>query len=60
MSILSTLERIAHQYREHRNRVQTERAIAQLSPDIRKDIGWPDARSDSVRVRPRSSVSRWA
>jgi len=42
MSILSTLGRIAAEYRAVRARQQTERSIRSLPPEIQKDIGWPE------------------
>ncbi len=42
MSILTTIERIAHSYNQARARYLTERAIGSLSTELQKDIGWPD------------------
>jgi hypothetical protein len=42
MSILTTIERIAHSYSEARARYLTERAIQRLPAELQKDIGWPD------------------
>ncbi len=39
----SLLGRWAERWRATRERVRTERAIARLSPALRRDIGWPDA-----------------
>lgn len=43
MSILSTLNRIAHEYHDARVRYLTERQINALPFEVQKDIGWPDA-----------------
>jgi N-acyl-D-aspartate/D-glutamate deacylase len=39
----SLLGRWADRWRTTRARIRTERAIARLSPALRRDIGWPDA-----------------
>lgn len=43
MSILSTLNRIAHEYHTARTRYLTEQSIRALPMELQKDIGWPDA-----------------
>jgi hypothetical protein len=43
MSILSTIGRVATEFRNARARHLTERAIRALPPELQKDIGWPDA-----------------
>ena len=48
MSILSSLGRIATEFRAARARYQTERAIRSLPIELQKDIGWPEA-SDPKR-----------
>jgi len=40
--ILAALARHAERRRALRAAVRTERIFADLSPHIRKDIGWPD------------------
>ena len=42
MSIVSSIARIATEYRHARARYMTERSIQGLSPELQKDIGWPD------------------
>lgn len=42
-SILSTIGRIATEYRAARARYQTERAIRALPIELQKDLGWPEA-----------------
>lgn len=42
MSIFSTISRLAIDYRARRRRLASYMEIAGLSPDIQKDIGWPD------------------
>ena len=54
MSILHTLGRLASQYRAHRLRLSTYAEIANLPPEIRKDIGWPVADGEG----PRRTVHR--
>lgn len=36
------LGRWARRWRATRDMLRTERAIARLSPSLRRDIGWPD------------------
>jgi len=58
MSILSTIGRLAAEYSQARARYLTERAIRGLSPDLQKDIGWPDAAGNR---QPRNfGVGAWA
>jgi hypothetical protein len=42
MSILSSIGRIAAEFKTARVRHQTERTIRSLPPELQKDIGWPD------------------
>lgn len=42
MSILSSIGRIATEYSAARTRARTERLLASLPPELRKDIGWPE------------------
>lgn len=42
MSILSSIGRIATEYSAARARARSERLLRSLSPDLRKDIGWPE------------------
>ncbi|CDX25616.1 hypothetical protein MPLB_670014 [Mesorhizobium sp. ORS 3324] len=63
MSILSSISRIATEYAATRARYRVERALYQLSLDIRKDIGWPEPGdpSDPEAVsssRPRVVIAR--
>ena len=44
MSILSTINRLAHEYSTARARYITERSISALPIELQKDIGWPNAR----------------
>lgn len=43
MSLFTTLHRYAADYRERRRRMRTYLEIADLSPEIQKDIGWRQA-----------------
>lgn len=43
MSILSTLNHLAAEYRAARTRYLTERAILSLPTELQKDIGYPDS-----------------
>ncbi|MFN3547933.1 MAG: hypothetical protein ACK4U0_10630 [Mesorhizobium sp.] len=45
------LGRWARRWRATREMVRTERAIARLSPSLRRDIGWPDAVSHQTGWR---------
>jgi len=51
LSVLSTLSRIAHEYKEARTRYLTERSIRALPIELQKDIGWPDAYETRHRHR---------
>lgn len=42
MSILTTITRLAFDYRARRRRLAVVRQVAQLPSVIRADIGWPD------------------
>lgn len=42
MSILSTIARLASDYRLRRRRLATYIEVSKLPLDIQKDIGWPD------------------
>jgi hypothetical protein len=44
MSLLSIIRNAARQYHARREWARTERIIASLPPEIRKDIGWPNPR----------------
>lgn len=57
MSIISSLGRLASEYSAARARYLTERAVRDLPPELRKDIGWPDAYSRNPRYR---GVGTWA
>jgi uncharacterized protein YjiS (DUF1127 family) len=41
-TMLSTIRRYAGKMQTIRNQIRTERMLAGLSDDLRKDIGWPD------------------
>lgn len=56
MSILSTLTRLASDYRARRRRLGTYLEIAALPHELQKDIGWPDAMADEDG--PRRHVAR--
>ena len=43
MSILSSIGRIASEFKSARARHQTERTIRSLPLELQKDIGWPQA-----------------
>ena len=43
MSILSSIGRIATEFKSARARYQTERAVRSLPLELQKDIGWPQA-----------------
>ena len=53
MSILSTLTRLASDYRARRRRLGTYLEIAALPHELQKDIGWPDAVTDDEGPRHR-------
>jgi len=46
LSIFDPLWRYAERLRAARNQILTERLLASLPPDLRKDIGWPDGYFD--------------
>ncbi|WP_274628489.1 hypothetical protein [Arvimicrobium flavum] len=58
MSMLSTIERIVHDYSAARARYLTERAIRDLPIELQKDIGWPDAFETRTPRRP--GIGTWA
>jgi hypothetical protein len=58
MSVLSTIGRIASDFRTARNRYLTERAIRSLPPEVQKDIGWPEV--SGTRSPRHLSVGTWA
>lgn len=58
MSILSAIERLAHDYNAARARFLTERAINSLPIETQKDIGWPDAFETRPAHRP--EIGSWA
>jgi len=54
MSILTTITRLASDYRARRRRLATYIEISNLPHDLQKDIGWPDPveeRREPVRRR---------
>ena len=56
MSILSTLNQIADDFRAARTRYLTERAILSLPAELQKDIGYPDAFDRATGRRGRAST----
>ena len=56
MSIFASIGRIASEFSAARARHLTERKIQALPPELRKDIGWPDAfhRDSGFRTGPDS------
>lgn len=55
MSILSTLERFANEYRSARDRARTERIIRSLPAEIQKDIGWPGVLAEGASPKDRTT-----
>ena len=55
MTVLETLGRIASRYRAHRRRLGTLGEIARLSPEIRKDVGWPAEGREGPRRNARGA-----
>lgn len=53
MNVLRTLGRLASQYRARRRRLGTLSEIAGLSPEMRKDIGWPAVDGEGPRRNAR-------
>ena len=56
MSIFSTISRLASDFHARRRRLATYMEISGLSPEIRKDIGWPVPGADDPtfpRIRRR-------
>lgn len=53
MSLFAIIHSVAHDLHERRVRYLTERAISGLSPQMRKDIGWPDT-GEGRRPRERT------
>lgn len=51
MSILSTITRLASDYRARRRRLNTYLAVTSLPRELQKDIGWPDAFADGEGPR---------
>ena len=51
MLILSTIMRLASDYRARRRRLHTYLEVSNLPREIQKDIGWPDALTDTRRQR---------
>lgn len=52
MSIITNVGAIARHWRHWRRAVRTERAIAALPSDVRKDIGWPDRYTAEIGHHP--------
>ncbi|MDI6026866.1 hypothetical protein QBK99_11760 [Corticibacterium sp. UT-5YL-CI-8] len=57
MLILSTIERLAHQYFNQLKRQRTERMLQSLPRNIQKDIGWPQPADEVVLRRPRNAAN---
>lgn len=55
MIITNRISRLSRALSRARTRWITERAIADLSPELRKDIGWPDLGRDRM-----SGANRWS
>ncbi|MGE0500967.1 MAG: hypothetical protein AB7I79_04820 [Rhizobiaceae bacterium] len=47
---IQVISRYARFFRDFRDDRRTERLIAQLPANIRKDIGWPDGYRQRVRL----------
>ena len=63
MSILSSIGRIATEYRAARARYQTERALRSLPIELQKDIGWPEVTGNEPSARnisTRTGVGVWS
>ncbi len=58
MSILSSIGRIATEFKTARARHHTARVIRSLPPELQKDIGWPDV--FETRNPDRHGVGTWA
>jgi hypothetical protein len=56
MSILSSLNQIADEFRAARTRYLTERAIRSLPMELQKDIGYPEAFDRATGRRGRAST----
>lgn len=56
MSAFASIARAIHAYRERRTLMYTERLIASLPAEIRKDIGWPEPARSRTFQKPRGSV----
>jgi hypothetical protein len=63
MSILSSIGRIATEFKSARARYQTERALRSLPAELQKDIGWPEVSGNEPSSRSfstRTGVGVWA
>lgn len=63
MSILSSIGRIATEFRAAHARYQTERVLHALPAELQKDIGWPEASGNKPSSRgfsSRTGVGVWA
>jgi hypothetical protein len=58
MSILSSIGRIASEFKSARVRHQTERTIRSLPLELQKDIGWPEALDSGSTYR--HGAGSWA
>jgi hypothetical protein len=59
MSLLAKVRRYAAEYQDSIRSARTLRMINALPPEIRKDIGWPDAMEAHVRLKSRLPESEW-
>lgn len=48
MSVFNKITRLALDYRARQRRLATRLKVSGLSPDILKDIGWPDPGFDEA------------
>ena len=53
MTILSTISRLAADYRARRRRLATYLEISSLPVELQKDIGWPDGAEERRKPRQR-------
>ncbi|MEO3389126.1 hypothetical protein [Mesorhizobium sp. CAU 1741] len=51
IAFLGFVEDVVARWRSHRESVRTRNIVAGLSPQMRKDIGWPDSLPDRARRR---------
>ncbi|MCV0397367.1 MAG: hypothetical protein K5872_16080 [Rhizobiaceae bacterium] len=56
MSAYASIRNAIHAYRERRALIRTEKLIANLPSEIRKDIGWPEPARSRAFQKPRGFV----